>query len=207
MKKQKRGKLLLKIPFYQQTLSTSCGAACLLMVGNFFNPERFPLKKEKELEIHKEIRYWKGDENGEFGNVAKMIRFMRENDFKVRYFLEISPNAFDPPPDFDKELWERYMRSFLEVFDKEKGKGLEVVENCDMRLLIDEVLTGKPVIAEVQWSGYITHYMVIRGIKGNIVYLVDPLCKSGYRREHKNWLEKNLNLKFGKNFFSVSFRP
>ena len=203
VKKLKRRKFLLKIPFYQQTLPTSCGAACLLMVGNFFNPERFPLNREKELEIHEKIRYWEGDENGEFGNVAKMIRFMRENGFKIRYFLEISPNAFNPPPNFDKELWERYMNSFLEVLNEEKEKGLEIIESCNLRLLIDEVLMGRPVIAEVQWSGYITHYIVIRGIKGNVVYFLDPLCKSGYRREHKSWLKENLNLKLGKNFFSI----
>lgn len=206
MQNKKNSKLLLKIPFYQQTLPTSCGPACLLMVGNFFDPQKFPLNKEKELEIHKEIRYWEGDENGEFGNVAKMIRFMRENGFKVKYFLELSSNAFNPPPDLDKALWKKYMSSFFEVIDKEKKKGLEVVENCNIQLLIDEVLLGKPVIAEIRWSGYITHFVVIRGIKGNVIYLVDPLSKSGYRREHKSWLEENLSLKSGKNFFSVSYR-
>lgn len=203
MKESRRRQFLLKIPFYQQTLPTSCGAACLLMVGNFFKPEKFPLTKEKELEIHEKIRYWKGDEEGEFGNVARMIRFMRENGFKVKYFLEIASNAFTPPLDFDKELWERYMNSFLEVLNEEKKKGLEVIEDCNLRLLINEVLMGRPVIAEVQWSGYITHFIVIRGIKGNVIYFLDPLDKSGYRREHKNWIKENLNLKSGKNFLSV----
>ena len=205
MQDKKNSKLLLKIPFYQQSLPTSCGAACLLMVCNFFKPEKFPLTREKELEIHKGLKYWEDDENGEFGNVAKMIRFMRENGFKVRYFLEISPNAFTPPPDFDKDLWKRYMNSFFEVFNKEKEKGLEVVENCDLRLLIDEILMGRPVIAEIQYSGYITHYVVIRGVKGNVVYFIDPLDRSGYRREHKSWLKQNLKLKTGRNFFSASF--
>ena len=44
-----RRKILLKIPFYQQTLPTSCGAACLLMVGNFFKPEKFPLTEVLKL--------------------------------------------------------------------------------------------------------------------------------------------------------------
>ena len=203
MRNKKQLKFLLKIPFYRQTLPTSCGAACLLMVGNFFKPERFPFVREKELEIYEKIRYWKGDEHGEFGNVAKMIKFMRENGFNVRYFLEIAPNAFVPPPDFDKELWERYMNSFLEVLNEEKEKGLEVIEDCNLRLLIDEVLLGRPVIAETQWSGYITHYVVIRGVKGNVIYFIDPRNKSGYRKEHKSWLKKNLKLLSGKNFFSV----
>ena len=203
MRNKKQLKFLLKIPFYRQTLPTSCGAACLLMVGNFFKPERFPFVREKELEIYEKIRYWKGDEHGEFGNVAKMIKFMRENGFNVRYFLEIAPNAFVSPPDFDKELWERYMNSFLEVLNEEKEKGLEVIEDCNLRLLIDEVLLGRPVIAETQWSGYITHYVVIRGVKGNVIYFIDPRNKSGYRKEHKSWLKKNLKLLSGKNFFSV----
>ena len=200
--KRPRRKILLKIPFYRQTLPTSCGAACLLMVGNFFKPERFPFVREKELEIYEKIRYWKGDEHGEFGNVAKMIKFMRENGFNVRYFLEIAPNAFVPPPDFDKELWERYMNSFLEVLNEEKEKGLEVIEDCNLRLLIDEVLLGRPVIAETQWSGYITHYVVIRGVKGN-VYLIDPL--RGYRRVYSKWLENIIDIGHGKNFFSLEF--
>lgn len=203
MKRMKRRQILLKIPFYQQTLPTSCGAASLLMVGNFFKPEKFPLTRDKELEIHKKIRYWEGDEHGEFGNVAKMIKFMRENGFTVRYFLEIASNAFTPPPDFDKELWERYMNSFLEVLNEEKKKGLEVIEDCNLRLLFNEVLRGRPVIAEVQWTGYITHFIVIRGIKGNVIYFLDPFNKSGYRKEHKSWVEKNLKLKSGKNFLSV----
>lgn len=196
-------KKLLKIPFYPQSLPTSCGAASLLMVAHFFKPEEFPLTREKELEIHQKIKYWEGDSNGEFGNVAKMIRFMRENGFGVRYFLEIDPNAFIPPPDFNKKLWKRYMNSFFEVLNEEKKKGLEVIENWNFKSLINEILMGKPVIAEVQWSGYITHFVVIRGIKRNIIYFIDPLDKSGYQREYKNWFEKKLQLKLGKNFFSV----
>lgn len=53
------------------------------------------------------------------------------------------------------------MNSFFEVFNTEKEKSLEVVENCDMHLLIDEVLIERLVIAEIQYSGYITHYVVI----------------------------------------------
>jgi hypothetical protein len=204
VKNKKFQKLLLKIPFYQQTLPTSCGAACLLMVGNFFYPEKFPLTREKELEIHEKIKYWDGDEYGEFANVAKMIRYMRENGFQIRYFLEIAPTLFNPPPDFEKGLWEKYVNSFLEVLNQEKEKGLEVINSCDLRLLIQEILLGKPVIAEVQCSGYITHLIVIRGIKGNMIHFLDPLEKSGYRKEHKSWLKENLKLKVGKNFFSLS---
>jgi hypothetical protein len=173
------------------------------MVGNFFNPERFPLTREKEIEIHEKIKYWEGDEYGEFANVAKMIRFMRENGFKIRYFLEIAPTLYSPPPDFDKKLWGRYVNSFLEILHEEKEKGLEVIESCDLKLLIDEILMGRPVIAEIRWSGYISHIIVIRGIKGNIVYFIDPLYKSGYRKEHKDWLKENLKLRVGKNFFSI----
>ena len=206
MRRKVYPKSLLKIPFYRQTLPTSCGAACLLMVGHFFKPEKFPLTKEKELEIHEKIKYWKGDEHGEFGNVAKMIKFMRENGFRVRYFLEVAPTAFIPPPDFEKELWERYMNSFFEVLAEEKERGLEVIENCTLELLINEILAGRPVIAEVNWRGYITHFVVIRGVKGNVIYLIDPLEKSGYRREHRKWFEKDISLKVGKNFFSI-FNP
>jgi hypothetical protein len=198
-----RGKKLLKIPFHPQSLPTSCGAASLLMVAHFFKPEEFPLTREKELEIHQKIKYWEGDPNGEFGNVAKMIRFMRKNGFSVRYFLEISSDIFSSPPDFDKELWKRYVDSFFEVLNQEKEKGLEVIENCGIDMLLNEIYIGRPVICEINFSEYITHFVVVRGIKGNVIYFIDPLDKSGYQREHKNWFEKKLQLKLGKSFFSV----
>lgn len=92
------------------------------------------------------------------------------------------------------------MNSFIEVLNEEKEKGLEVIENCDIKLLIGEVLSGKPVIAEIQWNRYITHYVVIRGVKGNIK-VVDPL--DGYRSMYSSWLERAIDLGHGKKFFSL----
>jgi hypothetical protein len=37
-----------------------------------------------------------------------------------------------------------------------------------------------------------------------MIHFLDPLEKSGYRKEHKNWLKENLKLKVGRNFFSLS---
>lgn len=196
-------KVLLKIPVYQQTLPTSCGAACLLMVGNFFKPQEFPLKREKELEIHQKIKYWEGDTNGEFANVAKMIRFMRENGFKVRYFLEFSPKIFIPPPDFEETLWKRYVNSFFEILNQEKKRGLEIVERANIDVLLNEVRLRRPVICETIWEGYITHFWVIRGFKGGMVYVVDPMSRNGYKRMGRKWIQEKIDLGHGKNFFSV----
>ena len=202
--RNKKNQKVLKVPVYRQTLSTTCGAACLLMIGNFFNPQKFPLNKEKELEIHKKIKYWQGDEYGEFANVAKMIRFARENGFKVRYFLEVSSKMFIPSQNLEEKIWKRYIDSFFEVLEQEKKKGLEVIKDCKIETLINEVIAGKPVICEINWKEFITHFVVIRGIKGNMIYFIDPASKNGYKKEHKEKFKRMMNLEYGKSFFSLA---
>jgi hypothetical protein len=172
------------------------------MVGNYFTPRKFPLTSEQERKIHKKVKFWEGDEHGELGNIAKLIRFARENDFTVKYFLE-GPHG--DPPDADGLLWKRYLKSFIKVLQEERGmRGVEVVERCDLDELLEEVIEGRPVVCEVKFSRFLTHALVIRGVKNNIVYVVDPL--RGYYRLFRQELEDQIDLGYMKNALSLGFQ-
>ena len=192
----------IRVPLYHQTSSTSCLATCMLMIGNFFIPERFPLTTEKEYEIHKRIKFWEGDEFGELGNIAKLIRFARKSGFSIRYFLE-SPRGV--PKDIEEHLWKRYFELFSKTLKTERKKvGVTVIEGCDPDEFLKEVAYGRPVICEVKLSGFLTHALVIRGVAGNIVYVVDPL--KGYYRLIRQELREQINLGYMKNALSLDFQ-
>jgi ABC-type bacteriocin/lantibiotic exporter with double-glycine peptidase domain len=197
MKTTKR-EIKLKIPFYHQTLPTSCGAACMLMIGNYLKPEEFPLTSQKEREIHEKVRFWKGNKAGELENMAKLVRFARENRFSVRYFLE---GPWESPPEVDVKEWKKYLDAFFAVLRKERGKkGVTIVNRCELNDLLKEVKQGRPVLCEIKFSGFVTHCIVLRGFKGNIVYVIDPL--EGYYRVLRCQLAKDIDLGYMKNALS-----
>ena len=201
MIKMPEGENKLQIPFYRQTLPTSCGASCMLMVGNYFSPENFPLSFEQEHKINEQIRFWKGDEAGELENMAKLLRFARKNGFQVRYFLE-GPQKNKIPEGMEESLWKRYLASFFNVLEKErKKKGVTIIEHCNLEDFIEEIVKGRPIICEVQFSGFITHCLVVRGFKGKMFYVIDPL--KGYYRMHFQELSRVINLDYMKNAVSL----
>ncbi len=189
----------LGIPFYHQTLPTSCLSACMLMVGNFFDPGRFPLVPLQENEMHRKVRFWEGDAAGDLGSMAKLIRLARESGFWVKYFLEGPHGA---PSDLSVDLWERYLTSFLQILEEEKGKDeVVVIDGCRLEDLLHEVSEGRPVICEVKLRAFITHAIVMRGLRDNMVYVVDPL--GGYERIPRQQLEEKIDLGYMKNALSL----
>ncbi|MBD3208354.1 MAG: hypothetical protein GF370_02795 [Candidatus Nealsonbacteria bacterium] len=194
--------LKFKIPFYPQVLSMSCGAACIQMIGNFFNPKRFPLTYELQIKIHERIRFWDTDEYGELESIAKMLRWVRKNGLRAKYYFESHDNLSEAPLGVNKELWGRYIRSFYRVLEEEKGKGLFVSDECDIKNIYEEIRKGHPVVCEIQHGNFVTHDIVVRGFKDKMFYIIDPL--RGYERMLRDDLIEKIDLGYMKNFFSLS---
>jgi hypothetical protein len=199
----------LQVNPYRQTLPTGCGSSCIMMVGNHFLPEEFPLVPDKERIIHEDVRYNSFDvENG-----AKMIKFLRRQGFKVIYFLnlnrEIIPKA---PPGIDQEIWDTMLKEFFDILKEEKESGLEIYEDTSIERIREEIIQKKLVICEIQESGFITHSIVIRGFRGNFFYCLDPLASNVYRRMLGPYLDKMMNITYGskeiygRNFISVEHK-
>ncbi|MDP2947487.1 MAG: papain-like cysteine protease family protein [Nanoarchaeota archaeon] len=189
----------LKIPLYRQTLPTSCGSTCMLMVGNYFFPKKFFLNTDQEKKIHELFRFWKNGEGGDFENMAKILSFARKKGFKVSYFLD-GPRG--KPKEINENLWRRYLKLFLGTLKKEEAKGLRIIKHFNPEDLLAEIVQGRPLLCEVKFKEGVTHMVVLRGFKNNVVYLIDPLI--GYCHMLREDFFKSLNLGYMKNAFSIT---
>jgi hypothetical protein len=190
----------LKIPYYHQTMPTSCLAACFLMIGNFLWPEKFSLTNSQESEIQQKIRYWKGKE-GELGSFPKLALYALENGLKVSYFL-VGPSG--KPPEIDEKIWKKYLQNFYPPLEKAKKLSgfTSMTTHCTVGDIISEVGKNHPVICEIKYEDFVTHTRVVRGWKNNLIYTIDPL--KGYFPVHWKELEDAMDLGYMKNFMSFS---
>lgn len=193
-------KFELNIPFYHPTKLTGCLATTFLMIGNFLSPEKFPLLKSKEVEIHRKIRYWKGGE-GELGSFPKLALYALGNKFKVNYYL-LGPRY--KPPEIKERLWKKYLQNFFPPLEKAKKnpKFKLVTTHCTVRDIITELKRNHPVICEIKGRGFITHVIVIKSWWNNRIFALDP-AKGEILLSRKE-LESKMDLGYMKNFISFS---
>ena len=84
------------LPVYRQTHPRSCLAASLLMVLHHFEPKKYPLTGQKEMEIYDKIKFKHEELYG--GSYSKAADFLLREGYEVRFYLGGLP--YDPfPPD------------------------------------------------------------------------------------------------------------
>lgn len=195
----------MQIPNYKQTSNVTCGSSCLMMVGNYFHPNRFPLNRTKEEEIHEEVKFWRGDKWGELEDIGKVAFYALESGFEVTFFIDFDEDNFERPPEVPIEVWKKYTNIFFKTFSIAKKKGMKVVEKTSVDIITQEVSEERPVICEISYESQANHFIVIRGRIDNTFYTIDPLASNQYRKIHCNNLERMIDLGYGSNF--LSFKP
>lgn len=170
-----RKSIKLPINSYLQTTPTTCIAASALMMFNYFEPEKYPLTEEKEMEIHRIIRFWEGG-FGEYGSYPKLAKYAIENGYRVTMLMEgpRKPN----PIFFPHDLFDQFMEEFLPYIDELTGsENFNILngsfEYDDLHPFIEK---GLPILVEINYpTSYPTHNIVIRGHKNSYIRLVDPI--------------------------------
>lgn len=160
---KRRRDIKLSIPPYRESLQTSCGSACIMMIMAYYL--NTPLNTQIENEIHANVKFSSYDvENG-----AKMIRYLRKNGFDVEYYINAERNFFENHPieGIPSDIWHSMVEEFFSILEEEMKSGLKIVEDTTIENIVRNIEQKNPIICEIQLGGYITHSIVVRGISSN----------------------------------------
>jgi hypothetical protein len=172
----------IEVPFYQQTMDFTCGAASLLMVLSFYDRE-FSMNREAEIDIWREGTSVEVLGMGRYGLSFPLL--------KRGYRVNIRTNV--EGPEFLERirirLGEQGMKTFMELYTErmERVMKLGLAEERRENVTLDDISEtlsggGVPVLltdASVLGDDETPHWIVVTGLDENIIYFNNPLAESG----------------------------
>lgn len=189
----------VKIPikFERQSTGLTCEAKALQLVLHFYEPSRFPLGKDLEMEIYRRAKLGRYDAATHPGLALVAL----EEGFDVDYIMAhenmfVYPEKKYPGYTMPRKEFEEKLKIDREYFEKAKKKGLKVVLIQELTSKILENYLNKliPLIGLADFYGSL-HAIILRGYKSNTFYIVDPIA--GYYTTYKDRLIELLSTRYG----------
>ena len=177
-----RVKVKHRVNFERQSTPYTCGAKSLQLILNFFNPGKYPLGRDLEMEIYRRAKI----EGYRPTTPPLLARVALEEGFAVEYLMS-TPKLFEYPGEdapMPREEFEKKLALDMKYFKEAKALGLiHRVVDLTPGLCSRYLSRGMLLLAMGDFQG-VLHDFVIRGFEGveqpgqrvkpTVFYIVDP---------------------------------